>query len=325
MSTNKERIENLEASFGDLQNKFDRMEAGVGDKLRQIEAAISRMSDNLITRHETSLGSPNAQAAQSSNGQDQLEGRRPMFTSKLAKLEFPRYSGDDPTEWFTRVGQFFEYQNTSKTHKVSLASFHLEGEANQWWQWLRRAYHEEGKVVTWGIFVEELWSRFGPTDCEDFDEALSKIEQKGSLRDYQKEFERLGNKVSGWTQKALVGTFMGGLEPEIAEGIRMFKPKTLKEAISLARMMDDHLSRQKKTVPMSSTTSSIINSSSTMKRLSWEEMQKRRTQGLCFNCDEKFTPGHKCKGPQLLVLDGVQEDQGEIDAVSGNYITYSAT
>ena len=101
MSTNKERIENLEASFGDLQTKFDRMEVGVGDKLRQIEAAISRMSNILITRHETSLGSPNAQASQSSNGQDLLEGRRPMFTSKLAKLEFPRYSGDDPTKWFT--------------------------------------------------------------------------------------------------------------------------------------------------------------------------------------------------------------------------------
>ena len=93
----------------------------------------------------------------------------------------------------------------------------------------------------------------------------------------------------------------------------------------MARMKDDHLIRQKKTVPMSSTTSSIIKLSPTMKRLSWEEMQKRRTQGLCFNCDEKFTPEHKCKGPQLLVLDGGQEDQGEIDVVLGNYITYSAT
>ena len=55
-----------------------------------------------------------------------------------------------------------------------------------------------------------------------------------------------------------MGTFMGGLEPEIAEGIRMFKPKSLKGAISLVRMKDDHLIRQKKTVPMSSTTSSII-------------------------------------------------------------------
>ena len=118
---------------------------------------------------------------------------------------------------------------------------------------------------------------------------------------------------------------MGGLEPEIAEGIRMFKSKTLKEVISLARMKDDYLIQQKQTLPMSSTTSSIIKSSPIMKRLNWEEMQKRRTQGLCFNCNEKFTPGHKCKGPQLLVLDGGQEDQGEINAVSGNYITYSAT
>ena len=86
---------------------------------------------------------------------------------------------------------------------MSLASFHLEGEANQWWQWLRRAYHEEGKVVTWDIFVEELWSHFGPIDCEDFDEALSKIEQKGSLRDYQKEFERLGNKLVVGPKKLL--------------------------------------------------------------------------------------------------------------------------
>jgi len=62
----------------------------------------------------------------------------------MAKLEFPRYSRDDPTEWFNRVDQFFEYQETVDNQKVSLASFYLEGEANQWWQWLHRAYKEEG-------------------------------------------------------------------------------------------------------------------------------------------------------------------------------------
>lgn len=59
------------------------------------------------------------------------------------------------------------------------------------------------------------------------------------LPDYQKDFERLGNWVQGWTQKALVVTFIGGLKSEIADGIRMFKPKTLKEAITLARMKDE--------------------------------------------------------------------------------------
>ena len=40
-----------------------------------------------------------------------------------------------------------------------------------------------------------------------------------------------GNRVHGWTQKALVGTFMGGLKVEVVDEIRMFKPRTLKEAI----------------------------------------------------------------------------------------------
>jgi len=77
----------------------------------------------------------------------------------------------------------------------------------------------------------------------------------GSLREYQKEFERLGNRVQGWTPKALVGTFMGGLKPELADGIRTFKPKSLKEAISLARMRDEQLNCQEKTDhPFSRTT-----------------------------------------------------------------------
>ncbi|KAK6940972.1 Retrotransposon gag domain [Dillenia turbinata] len=73
------------------------------------------------------------------------------------------------------------------------------------------------------LFEEELWARFGSTNCEDFDEALSKIKQIGSLRDYEKEFERLGNWVQGWTQKALVGTFMGGLNTEIVNGWSFYR------------------------------------------------------------------------------------------------------
>jgi hypothetical protein len=48
-----------------------------------------------------------------------------MFSSKLAKLEFPIYSGNDPTEWFNIIDQFFEYQGTTEAQKVSLTSFHL--------------------------------------------------------------------------------------------------------------------------------------------------------------------------------------------------------
>lgn len=284
MATNKERIENLEAAVGQLQNtvgqlqnSVSHMDHGLNAKLQQIEAAITKFSEITVSNKD-GTSSVGDQSQSRSTKEDSTEGGKPIFASKLAKIEFPRFSGDDPTEWMTKVDQFFDYQKTDDSEKVYLASYHLQGEANQWWRWLKRTYHEEGKEISWKIVVDELWSRFGPTECEDFDESLSKIRQVGPLRDYQREFERLGNKVKGWTQKALVGTFMGGLKTKISDGIRMFKPKTLKEAINYARMRDEQLQRQKKAVRTFNPTNPLSptkdKAATPVKRLSWEEMQK---------------------------------------------------
>ena len=145
------------------------------------------------------------------------------------------------------------------------------------------------------------------------------------MHEYQREFERLGNRVQGWTQKALVSTYIGGLKAEIADGIRMFEPKSLKEAISLARMPDEHLNRlETATRPFSRT---IVGSSpmkmktlSPMKRLTWAEMQRRRAQGLCFNCNEKFAPWHKCKEPQLLLLEGNYDKEENDEAGAHSHL-----
>ena len=80
----------------------------------------------------------------------------------------------------------------------------------------------------------------------------------------------------------------------------MFKPKTLKEAISLARIRDDQLNQH----GMKPTPTFNRKLAPSMKQLSCDWMQKRHIHGICFNCDEKFTPGHRCKGPQLLLLEG---------------------
>lgn len=41
-----------------------------------------------------------------------------------------------------------------------------------------------------------------------------------------------------------------------------------------------------------------------VKRLTWDEMQKWRAQYLCFNCNDRFTAGHKRQESQLLLLEG---------------------
>ncbi|KAJ0037755.1 hypothetical protein Pint_22708 [Pistacia integerrima] len=45
---------------------------------------------------------------------------------------------------------------TAEAQKVSMAAYHLEGEANQWWQWIRRTFRDEGQVISWEKFEEEL-------------------------------------------------------------------------------------------------------------------------------------------------------------------------
>lgn len=42
-------------------------------------------------------------------------------------------------------------------------------------------------------------------------------------------------------------------------------------------------------------------------------MQKRRYAGLCFNCDVKFTHGHRCAKPQLFLLDSGTRDGDDED------------
>jgi hypothetical protein len=98
-------------------------------------------------------------------------------------------------------------------------------------------------------FEQELLIRFGPTEVKDYDEALSRIQQEGTLWVYQQEFEWLANYSAGWPQKALVGTFLGGLKNDIVSAVRMFKLKTLCDAIELARMRDDNFSKDHKTAP----------------------------------------------------------------------------
>ena len=87
---------------------------------------------------------------------------------------------------------------------MTLVAFYLEGEDNQWWQWMKNVYLEVKIAVTWEVFEKERIIRFRPTEIEDYDKALSQIQQHGTLREYQREFERLANHVSGWPQKALV-------------------------------------------------------------------------------------------------------------------------
>jgi hypothetical protein len=63
---------------------------------------------------------------------------------------------------------------------------------------MKKVYKKSQLPITWQIFEKELLIRFGPTEAEDYDESLSRIQQEGTLWEYQQKFERLANRVDGW-------------------------------------------------------------------------------------------------------------------------------
>lgn len=50
------------------------------------------------------------------------------------KLDFSRFSGEEPASLVYKANQYFRYYNTSIGEKLMLASFHMEGEALFWFQ-----------------------------------------------------------------------------------------------------------------------------------------------------------------------------------------------
>ncbi|XP_075665366.1 uncharacterized protein LOC142635031 [Castanea sativa] len=94
-------------------------------------------------------------------------------------------------------------------------------------------------------------------------------------------------------------------------------PKSLNEAFGLAKIQEEYLMSSKKSFKngIDNGKPSILGlpklegrTNNKMKlplqRLTSTQIEERRKLGLCYNCDEKWQMGHKCKGAKLFLLEG---------------------
>ena len=82
----------------------------MNDKLQHLEETLNLLS-NMLSANQKNPNRDNYHKEGSNGG-------RQIISSKTEKLDFPWFSGDDPTEWFNRVEQFFEYLGTVENQKV---------------------------------------------------------------------------------------------------------------------------------------------------------------------------------------------------------------
>lgn len=73
--------------------------------------------------------------------------------------------------------------------------------------------------------------KFGSTEYKNFEETISYIQPRGTVREFQRDFEKLADQDVSWPQRASFGTPVGSLKKEIVVEVQSARPKTLRNCL----------------------------------------------------------------------------------------------
>lgn len=202
--------------------------------------------------------------------------------------------------------------------------------------------------LSWEQFIHKVAVRFGVQPYENVDGEFAKLRHTTSIAEYQEKFEELMALMraenQGLTERYFVNCFVGGLKDELQTLAHAVSIPRLEEAHNEVQSRRANMYKfnshnfqnntyQTKPItvltsppkPFTGTINNTIKSSTgsvssvnnlskpkmaaPLKKLSREEMQARRDKGLCYNCDEVYKFGHKCKARQFFMITIEEEDE----------------
>nr|GMC71591.1 Transposon Ty3-G Gag-Pol polyprotein [Ipomoea batatas] len=240
--------------------------------------------------------------------------------------------------WIFQIQEYFDYHQTPEPHHLQMAGLCLEGDASEWYRWMKR-----NRIVhCWHDFLENIEQRFGSSQYEDPLTELAKLIQTGDVMEFQARFEKLMNRVTGVSDNQLVSYIIGVLKPHLKRKLLMARPDTVAATFKLAKAhearhaeiiaetrmanrgnprlqtpLEEHRWKPRITsipqAPSSAAPPQNITPALPIKKYTAAEIRERRDKGLCFHCDQKYSPGHRCRGPFLLLVGTDDADATEAD------------
>jgi len=296
--------------------------ADVLASLKTLSTEMSTMKADLAAMKEKS-----ASSSDSAGGHKHEEQRDTDFPPKPKKWDFPRYDGTtDPLLFLNKCESYFRHHRTMAEERVWMASYHLDEVAQLWYTQL---LEDEG-APPWGRFKELLHLRFGPPLRSAPLFELAECRRTGTVEDYANRFQGLLPRAGRLDEAQRVQLFTGGLLPPLSHAIRIHNPETLATAMSLARQVElMEAERPVQPLPRAPPRATLPapppllalpappaaaqqgRGAGNSRRLTPEEMADRRRQGLCFNCNEKYSRGHNRFCRRIFFIDGVEIDDAD--------------
>ncbi|XP_047314445.1 uncharacterized protein LOC124918294 [Impatiens glandulifera] len=286
-------IETLTASFLDVNTRMDRRFDTIETRMKATEEQIHILGQE--NRHRGHEGNGHQNPPRDRNV-------RHIPPTRLTKVDFPRFDGTEVEGWLISAEQFFRVDKTEDETKTDIAPIHFTGNARMWYSsYLQQRNHRE--ILTWEVFRRDLLAHFGPSMYDTPMRQIMHMRQN---------------------EESVI------LNEEIADAVKLRNPETLNEAMSMAKAQESiyrslwsrgHLYSKsapllpKPVGPSTNRTSfsGIPHASSSggnqgsMKQLEPTVFDEKRRKGLCYKCDQKWEPNHKCKTKLFMISANDQE------------------
>ncbi|VFQ91468.1 unnamed protein product [Cuscuta campestris] len=236
------RLARVELAIADGEEKFEEMGQGMDEfpvEVSSIQVELEKVSRKLESAEEELVLCKKALAQGSPSTS---EVRTPP-----SELDIPRpksYKGSrnakELDNFIWSMEQYFRALAISEEkRKVDMASLFLEDTAMVWWR-RRQGDMEKGTctIDTWAEFKSELKKQFYPNNVEE--EAwgkLRRLQHKGSIREYVKEFTEVLLEIPDYPDKEAFFAFMDGLQQWARLELQRRGAQDLTTAISIAESL----------------------------------------------------------------------------------------
>lgn len=226
------------STIADLEKKTDDRFALLNGRMDEMSSSMEEIRNLLRAQALQNVNDGNSVNNNRNTHTDETHLRRDPpppqnhYSTRISKVEFPRFDGSHVKEWMYKCEQFFLLDGTPTDSRFRLASIHLEGIALQWHLNYMRTRFDV--YPPWTQYAADVVARFGEA-YEDPLAALIQVKQQGKVQDYIDEFELALTQVS-WIPEHSLSIFLAGLEHSTQMQVRMFNPTTISHAASLAKL-----------------------------------------------------------------------------------------
>jgi len=327
-------------------DEFKEHQNHVNDQLRELITGLSRQVLQIAS---------NGGTGEISSG----NSNQPFC--RLSRIEFPRFSGEDVLRWVYRCEQFFDVDQTAEHVQVKVAVIHLTGKALLWhqsfmksrgmgewpsWAEYKIAISTRLRPKPFDDTLAELMKLKQMESVEQyqeyFDSLLNRVELPTSyavscflsgLNDEVQHGVRMFRPSTlhdGYCLAKLLETTLASIAkrtkplleqgPPITKGIGS-KFGSSPHAWNSASHRTGPTVSSYRSPAVSSTGSTSSKAKTGGRTLSSKEIDERRAKNLCFFCEEKYFPGHKCSAQvhrlEVIEEEGIQGEEGTEEVGEG--------